>query len=68
MDFYIVIPGNTPSQTCHQILPGDQIVNDCAAPLSVLRAVFTYLDVDPDFPGDVSRCHNVTLQPRWGKK
>jgi len=36
-----------------------------AAPLSVLRAIFTFLDVDPDFPVDVSRRHNVTLQPRF---
>jgi hypothetical protein len=30
---------NSPWQTPHQILPGDQKVNDCAAPLSVLRAI-----------------------------
>jgi hypothetical protein len=36
-----------------------------AEPLSVLRTIFTFLDVDPDFPVDVSRRHNVTLQPRF---
>jgi hypothetical protein len=36
-----------------------------AAPLKVLRTLFTFLDVDPDFPVDVSRRHNVTLQPRF---
>jgi hypothetical protein len=36
-----------------------------AAPLNVLRILFTFLNVDPDFPVDVSRRHNVTLQPRF---
>jgi hypothetical protein len=36
-----------------------------AAPLSVLRTLFTFLDVDPEFPVDISRRHNVTLQPRF---
>jgi hypothetical protein len=36
-----------------------------AAPRNVLRTLFTFLDVDPDFPVDISRRHNVTLQPRF---
>jgi hypothetical protein len=34
------------------------------APLTTLREIFTFLGVEPDFPADVSRRHNVTLQPR----
>jgi hypothetical protein len=36
-----------------------------AAPLNVLRTLFSFLDVDPEFPVDMSRRHNVTLQPRF---
>jgi len=34
------------------------------SPQSVLRDVFTFLNVDPDIAVDVSRRHNVTRQPR----
>jgi hypothetical protein len=36
-----------------------------ASPLTVLRDLFGFLEVDPDFPVDVSRRHNVTWQPRF---
>ena len=35
-------------------------------PQAVLRDLFTFLEVDPEFEVDFSRRHNVTLQPRWG--
>lgn len=37
------------------------------APLSVLRATFKFLDVEPDVSIDTSRRHNVTLQPRCAR-
>ena len=35
-----------------------------ARPLVVLRDLFTFLEVEPEFALDVSRRHNVTRQPR----
>lgn len=37
------------------------------APLKVLRDLFAFLEVDPDFPVDVSQRYNVTLQPRFAR-
>jgi sulfotransferase family protein len=36
-----------------------------ARPLSILRSLFEFLEVDPEFVVDVSRRHNVTWQPRF---
>jgi hypothetical protein len=36
-----------------------------ATPLTVLRDMFTFLDVDPHYSVDVSHRHNVTRQPRF---
>jgi len=33
-------------------------------PRQTLKDIFTFLEVDPDFETDMSRRHNVTLQPR----
>ncbi len=38
-----------------------------AQPQAVLRDLFHFLDVDPDFEVDFSRRHNETWQPRWGR-
>jgi Sulfotransferase family len=38
-----------------------------ATPLTVLRDLFTFLDVEPDFSVDISRRHNVTWQPRFSR-
>jgi hypothetical protein len=35
------------------------------APRPVLRDLLTFLNVDPDWPVDTTRRHNVTLVPRW---
>src|SRR5262245_43674289 len=35
------------------------------APAAVLRELLMFLAVDPEYPIDTSRRHNVTLGPRW---
>jgi len=50
-----------PPGQVHIVLYEDYV----AGPLSILRSLFGFLDVDPDFAVDVSRRHNVTWQPRF---
>ena len=33
---------------------------------ALIRALYTFLEVDPDFIPDISRRHNITGVPRWG--
>jgi hypothetical protein len=36
-----------------------------ADPRTVLRDLFSFLGVDPDYPVDLARRHNETVTPRW---
>jgi len=50
-----------PSNRMHVIFYEDYVRD----PGAVLRGVFAFLNVDPTWPCDVSRRHNVTRESRW---